>query len=460
MIKKEEIHKIIMEVEKKTLTEDKNIEEIEVKIPAMIYNSVRDKIYRDLQDRVKLPGFRHGKIPRQIIDSMVGKENINAAIFEDIARDVSYKLIKEYGDKNLVTAPEFVEGSEPKLIGSDAAVKFNIHRIPRVTKRFEQYKDLEFNVKVEKEKRFLERNVKRLIKVFRRSSAILTPIEDGAKEGNAVRNVVKAYDVRKKRRRDVEEEYKRYFYKVEDSEYVNLVDIDLVRGEIDEEIYDALLGAKKGEQRSVILKDDAGKYITLMFDVKGIYDIDLPELTDELVRENSEYETIKDLEDDYLDMSKYTYDLYTDFAKRMKIKFGILKHFDVDISDRSIEFFLKRYKEDKKEEKSSDEELRNTFRKLLAHEAVYSYIAQENSIEPTEEDIERELISLAQEKGITLARAKLYYNAGTSPFSEVDKQVRDKKVEDFLMKECKINIVEKELEGEEEHEDAASTNSY
>ncbi|RKX53486.1 MAG: hypothetical protein DRP50_05830, partial [Thermotoga sp.] len=102
MIKKEEIHKITMEVEKKTLTEDKNIEEIEVKIPAMVYNSVRDKIYRDLQDRVKLPGFRHGKIPRQIIDSMVGKENINAAIFEDIARDVSYKLIKEYGDKNLV----------------------------------------------------------------------------------------------------------------------------------------------------------------------------------------------------------------------------------------------------------------------------------------------------------------------------------------------------------------------
>ncbi len=455
----------IMEVEKRTLSEEKNIEEIEVTVPSAIYESVRDKVYRDLQGRVRLSGFRPGKIPRQMIDTMVGKENIDAAIFEDIATDIASDLIEEYGRKNLVTVPEFVEGKEPKLIGSDATVRFKIHKLPKVSKKFERYEDIEFTVKMDPEEDFLKRNVERLIERFRRLSAILTPVvNEGAKEGNAVRTVMRVYDVHKKRRRDVEEKYKDRFIEVEDSEYMDLVDIDLHQDELDVRIYDALIGVKKGDRVTAVLEDELGEEVTFVFDVKEVYEVELPELTDDLVKENSnEYETVKDLKDEYLDRSREAYDLITDFFKRETIRDDIVNYFDVDMSEESIQLLLKKYRKDENEKpwkrKRSDEEVKDVYRRLLAREAVYKFIAEENGLEPKEEDIEKELSSLAERNGITLARAKLYYKTGTSPFSGVDREIRDRNVEDFLMEKCKIDIVEKASVEEEEHEDATSTNS-
>ena len=42
-----------------------------------------DEAYRDLSSKLKVPGFRKGKVPRQVIDTQLGAENVRREAIRD-----------------------------------------------------------------------------------------------------------------------------------------------------------------------------------------------------------------------------------------------------------------------------------------------------------------------------------------------------------------------------------------
>ena len=53
---------------------DKHTVKLTVEVPADEYSKDMDQAYRSIANQVKIPGFRKGKVPKQIIDAQIGRE--------------------------------------------------------------------------------------------------------------------------------------------------------------------------------------------------------------------------------------------------------------------------------------------------------------------------------------------------------------------------------------------------
>jgi trigger factor len=72
-------------------------------------------VYRELANEMKVPGFRKGKIPRQIIDSRVGPEFVRSEALKEALPDLYREALKQE-ELEAITAPdievvEFAQGS-------------------------------------------------------------------------------------------------------------------------------------------------------------------------------------------------------------------------------------------------------------------------------------------------------------------------------------------------------------
>ena len=55
-------------------TTEKHTVKLTIEVPADEYAKDLDAAYRNIANQVKIPGFRKGKIPKQIIDAQIGAD--------------------------------------------------------------------------------------------------------------------------------------------------------------------------------------------------------------------------------------------------------------------------------------------------------------------------------------------------------------------------------------------------
>ena len=65
---------------------DKHTVKLTVEIPPDEVNKDLDRAYRKIAQQVKIPGFRKGKVPKQIIDAQIGR---------DVVRDPDHRVEHE-----------------------------------------------------------------------------------------------------------------------------------------------------------------------------------------------------------------------------------------------------------------------------------------------------------------------------------------------------------------------------
>src|SRR5262245_2873935 len=56
----------------------------------------RDRAYRRISQQIKIPGFRKGHVPRQIIDAQIGRDAVMAEFIEDAIPQYYSKAVREH----------------------------------------------------------------------------------------------------------------------------------------------------------------------------------------------------------------------------------------------------------------------------------------------------------------------------------------------------------------------------
>ena len=117
---------------------EKNMAKLTIEVPASDLEKALQSAYKKQKNKISLPGFRKGKVPRQMIEKMYGAE----IFFDDAANEIIPKAYADAYDEcelEIVSRPEInivqIEKGKPFVFTAEVATK------PEVT--LGEYKGLE-----------------------------------------------------------------------------------------------------------------------------------------------------------------------------------------------------------------------------------------------------------------------------------------------------------------------------
>ena len=238
-----------------------------VDVPSEQVRHAVDHALDDLSTSVKIPGFRKGKIPKQVLVSRLGKDRIYSEAVDSHIGGWFWSAAMR-NRLRPVTDPAY-EFDLPAT--ADEAWKFTatveVQALPQIV----DWTTLEvprFDVEVPQE------SVDAEIDALRESVAELAPAGDrAAKEGDTL--VVDLVDPQGEAQRDTV--------------------VELGSGRLAPEIEEALRGASPGETKQVSFESLDGKASTMEITLREVQEKVLPPVDDELARAASEFDTLAEL---------------------------------------------------------------------------------------------------------------------------------------------------------------------
>ena len=262
---------------------EKNMAKLTIEVSAEDLDKAMEKAYQKQKSRISLPGFRKGKAPRKMIESMYGK----GVFMEDAVNSlVPQEYTKALGecDLEIVSQPEInvtqMEPGKALIFTADVAVKPEVtlgdYKGVEVPKSEIAVTDEEVDAEVKKEQ---DKNA-RTVAVEDRAAAngdITTIDFEGLVDGVA-------------------------FEGGKGTDYA----LTLGSGTFIPGFEDQLVGANTGDHVEVKVtfpeeyqaKELAGKEAVFQCDVKKIETKEVPELDDEFAKDVSEFDTLAEYKED------------------------------------------------------------------------------------------------------------------------------------------------------------------
>ncbi len=243
-----------------------------------------NEAYNKNKHYFSVPGFRKGRVPRQIIELNYGKEIFHEEALNSILPKIYEDAVDELG-LDPVDMPE-IEVKDEIQLGQDFVVTATVVVRPEV--KLGDYKALEIEeVKAE----VTEEDLEDEIKGVQEMNARIVPVEDRKSEmGDIVDIDFKGY---------INEEA---FPGGEAEHY----ELELGSASFIPGFEDQLVGKEKGEEVEVKVtfpedygqEDLAGKEAKFMVTINEIKVKELPELDDEFVKDISEFDTMEEYKED------------------------------------------------------------------------------------------------------------------------------------------------------------------
>jgi trigger factor len=240
---------------------------MEVEVPVADIKHAVEHATSDLAETTKIPGFRKGKVPRQVLMARLGRERIYS---EAVESHIGGWFLNAAATSRIrpVAQPDLtydVPTSDDEAFNFTAEVP--VQQLPEVA----DWSDLEVPAA---EPEVPEDLVERELEALRASVAELVPVEDRpARDGDVL--VVDLVEESGEAQRD----------------YV----VQLGAGRLIEEIERALRGIGPGETRAVEFAAPDGSTKKADVTVKEIKEPVLPPLDDDLAKASSEFETLAEL---------------------------------------------------------------------------------------------------------------------------------------------------------------------
>jgi trigger factor len=256
---------------------------VDVDVDAKDVEGSINRTAQQLGEDMKLPGFRKGKVPAEMVVQRLGRETVLTQALESSLGDWYERAMLSSGVNPV---------GDPKLDLSDLPeegkpLHFSVEVAVRPKAELGEYKGLEVGRdEPEVPKEAVDTEIERLREGFAR----LNPVDRAAKPGDVV-----LID---------------YEGKIDGEPFeggtANDYLLELGEGRVLPELEQALEGANPGDERKaeVPFPDDypaeevAGKTAEFDVKVKEVREKELPELDDEFASEASEYDTLDELRDD------------------------------------------------------------------------------------------------------------------------------------------------------------------
>ena len=232
---------------------------------------------KTLAREVRIPGFRPGRAPRQVVEARIGgakalrDEAMRELLPDYYARAVSATEVEP------ISAPELnvTKGEEAGPVEFDAVVEVR----PQI--RISGYDAMRVTIP---SPNATDDEVDNLLDQLRETDAVLTDVSRPIATGDHVTMDVTGRDE-------------------DGAEVVSVPDYDYVvgQGSIVDTADDQLSGMRAGETLEVTGTTVGGTQMSYTLVLKEVRERVLPELTDEWVEENSEFSTAQELRDAYLE---------------------------------------------------------------------------------------------------------------------------------------------------------------
>lgn len=433
-----------------------NMAKLTIEVGAEELEQALEKAYHKTKNRINVPGFRKGKVPRKLIEKMYGVE----VFYEDAANEVipgAYDKALEECTEEIVSSPKIevteIEAGKGMTFTAEVALK------PEVT--LGKYK----GVKVDK--------IDTTVTDEEVMAAIDRERESNAREINITDRPVKKGD-------DTIIDFEGFVDGVafEGGKGENYP-LTIGSGQFIPGFEDALIGAKLNENIDVNVtfpedyqaSDLAGKPAVFKCVVKEIKEKELPELDDEFASEVSEFDTLEEYK---ADVKKNLEERKASDAKRKKTDAAIdavIADATMDIPEAMIQTtqrqMLDEYSQNMRAQGISleqymqytgvdadalMEQLKPQAQERIKARLVLGAVAAAEKMEATEEDIEAEIKTMAEAYNLEVEKVKELL--GESGRKSLMEDILIKKAQEFVTDNAKEAKPTKPRAKKEAKEDA------
>ncbi|MDJ0702539.1 MAG: trigger factor [Leptolyngbyaceae cyanobacterium MO_188.B28] len=264
---------------------------LEIEIPPEMSKKTYEEVLRKYMRTAHIPGFRKGKVPRQVLIQRFGRTQLKGAVLEELLQNsvkqaIEQEEIEALGNYQLRSSfDDLISQFEP---GDALTLSIAVDVPPRVN--LSQYKDL--TVKAE-EVKYDSSRVDEALEGYRTNLATLVPIEDRSAEMADVAVV----DFVGKLIKGEEEPEEFPGGSAQDFQ------IELKEGQFIEGFIEGIVGMTLEESKEISVtfpenypqEDLAGQDALFSLTLKELKEKELPDLDDDFAQEVSDFETLEEL---------------------------------------------------------------------------------------------------------------------------------------------------------------------
>ncbi|MBH0109144.1 trigger factor [Salinibacterium sp. NG22] len=343
-----------------------------------------DHAYGHIASQINIPGFRKGKVPPQLVDQRVGREEIlNHAVSDGLdgfyRQAVTEEEIRVLGrpEADIVTWPEVKDFSGDLVLAIEVDVRpeFDMPAYDELTLTVEEVKVSADDVKDE-------------LDTLRARFGTLVTVERPATKGDFAQLDLVA--------------------KIGETEVDSATSIsyELGSGELIEGIDEALDSLSAGESttfESVLLGGDhEGETAVISVSLLTVKERELPEADDDFAQMASEFDTIKELKADLKEQIKRSKSFGQGAEARDQIVDELLKSVEIPVPEKLVEDEVHRHLEN--ENRLEDDEHRAEVviasEKTFRSQILLDSIVESEEIKVSQEELTSYLVQGAQQYGM------------------------------------------------------------
>ena len=253
---------------------------IEVEVPFAEFKPYLDRTYKNLSGQISVPGFRKGKLPKQLIEQRAGFDYIVEASLNDALNDYYAQALGE-NELSPLAQPELDVQSQPSTENREADVKLTITVTVRPEIELPNYEGLE--VEVDEVEVTAEDEVQALDALRERFGTLKTVERPAADKDFVTIDIAAEIDG-------------------EQVDAANDLSYQIGSGTMLDGIDEALTGLSAGEDATFETKlsggEHAGEQAVIKVKLSAVKERELPAADDEFAQLASEFDTIEELKED------------------------------------------------------------------------------------------------------------------------------------------------------------------
>lgn len=415
--------------------------ELEITISKEKFNNAIDEAFKNNSNKFKIPGFRNGKVPKDIVEKTYGEEIMYEEAFNMIADEEYSNAIAEH---NLVVV------SNPQLnitsIGKDKDVIFTVslHVKPEIT--LKKYKGLEIkkvNVTI------TEKDVENELENIKNKNARIITKQDQVVEKNDIANI----------------DFEGFLDKVPfEGGKAEKYDLEIGSNSFIPGFEEQLIGMKAGEEKEITTtfpkdygnKDLAGKDTIFKIKLHEVKQKEVSSLDDEFAKDVSEFDTLEEYKQSLKQELQNKKEASAKAEKEAQTIEKLTENVEVDIPEPMIEKQIELIMSDVEQNLSyqgldlnkymelsniKEDELKAQFRdnaiKDIKLKLALEYIQKKEDLTVDEKEIDKKIEELSNTYGKKEEADSLKNNAQVREYMQ--NQLKQEKVLEFIIS----NTIEK-----------------
>ncbi len=429
------------------MTQKENEVKLKIEMDKLKVNSNLDKAYNDTSYKIKIPGFRKGRIPKNILNLHLGKEYFYEKTAEKLIPECYLEAVNKNNIKP-INQPEIkviqIEEDKPLIFEATVQVKPEV-KLGSFDEISIQKEDVKVtNTDVNNEIKKIQENLAKLKVVKDRKAKkgdFLVINSEGYVEGKAIKGS-----------------------KVE-KQMVQLGKIT------SPEFNKQLLGCSAGDEKEIKIlvpidaedKEIAGKEIIYKVKVIEIKEKELPEFNEDFLKTIGNYKSLDDfkkvmkekLKEQAKIFSKNNYEreLIEKVAEACEVKVPkVLIEKEVEYMMKSLEDDLKAkdlslqdyYKSIKTDEEKVKKEYEIVAEKRIKQELVLDKISQAEKIQVTEKEVKDKIKTIAKEMKQDPLKVEATFKKNNN-LDGLEESIKREKIIDFLSKKIETIKSKKEV---------------